>query len=147
MGRDQCAGGLHVQQRARGAVKLGIGALALVLASLSVHQTYVWDSPEALWTHAHDVAPHAPRPLVNLAILRVQQHDYDTAQSLLTRAGWLAELQPPRDRGWTEDAITVTQAGIYVQQGNWREARWLVREALPGSDTWTFCLRMALCSP
>jgi Flp pilus assembly protein TadD len=113
--------------------------LALALACLTYHQTGVWTSDERLWTQAAHVAPSMPRPLINLALVRLRAGDLDGAERDLRRAAVLAEAQPTGERLWAMDVIAATRAQVLMQHGRFREASALIYGARPATARGKVC--------
>lgn len=98
-----------------------------MLALLTFQQTWVWASDETLWTHAASVAPLAPRPWINLALVRLRASDDSGAEWHLARAWARVSAQPPTERDWAIDQIQAAMAQILMGRGQLRAAGQLMR--------------------
>lgn len=139
---------LYVQQRPRRAIaRSGVALVLLGLAWLTSGQVERWQTDERLWTAAAQIAPHAPRPLVNLAVQKIVQGDLEGAERLLGRASALADHQRRLDdRDWSHDVIDANLAVIRIRQGRLGEALQLAQPGPPWSTRWLLCRQWPVCA-
>lgn len=85
--------------------------LALVYAAISASHVTVWRSELALWSHAAQIAPMKPRPVLNFGRAALLEGRVDLAEQAFYRTLALAERTdiPTYDRA---DAVTAATANL-----------------------------------
>ncbi len=111
----------------------------MVLAVLSAAQSFAWESPSALWLQARDIAPHVPRPWINLASHAMDQREDAIGEDALREAIVRASNRPASEQTWTMDLANANLALIRRRQGRLADAQALVRNAPYESARWQVC--------
>lgn len=107
--------------RRRWIVWAGAAAICVPLLVLNRVQQGVWQNSKALWTHVGEYAPEVPKAQANLALIALQEEDFETA---LQHAEHGLKLDPG-------DAEIMHVLGrTYVRLGRAQEAVAMVRKAL-----------------
>lgn len=120
------------------------GGLAL-LALLTFLNIDRWTSNDALWSSAAHIAPMAPRPIVNLAVDRLDFNDLDGASFYLDQAERRAHAQTPDLEAWSMDLITANRAAILLRQDRLTDAVRMLAHAHKYSAGWELCRQLPNC--